>query len=149
MAALNGAGWSSWPGVDGARAMDSGAATTRGASNFEAGRSVAGAELAAGRSSPPGGALASLLADYSLPETGNGELGAPFLLLLLLSVLVAAAAAASEERPRVTPTLVQCHPAQAQAAANNVLAQLRRLPRARHHRRQRARHQLVVRAAEP
>ena len=48
----------------------------------------------------------------------------PFLLLLLF-VLVAAAAAASdsEERPRVTPTLVQCQPAQAQAAANDVLAQ--------------------------
>ncbi|XP_040258851.2 uncharacterized protein [Aegilops tauschii subsp. strangulata] len=40
----------------------------------------------------------------------------PFLLLLLF-VLVAAAAA-SEDRPRVTPTLIQCHPAQAQATAN-------------------------------
>ncbi|XBI53690.1 hypothetical protein VPH35_035874 [Triticum aestivum] len=41
----------------------------------------------------------------------------PFLLHLLLFVLVAAAAAL-EERPRVTPTFIQCHPAQAQATAN-------------------------------
>ncbi|KAF7007289.1 hypothetical protein CFC21_022236 [Triticum aestivum] len=43
--------------------------------------------------------------------------GPPFLLLLLVVVLVAVAAA-SEERPRVIPTLLQCHPAQAQATAN-------------------------------
>ncbi|XBI89822.1 hypothetical protein VPH35_027573 [Triticum aestivum] len=67
----------------------------------------------------------------------------PFLLLLLF-VLVAAAAAASdsEERPRVTPTLVQCHPPHAQATANassaknatafraNVVSLLRALPSA-------------------
>uniref|UniRef100_A0A8I6X2R6 Gnk2-homologous domain-containing protein n=1 Tax=Hordeum vulgare subsp. vulgare TaxID=112509 RepID=A0A8I6X2R6_HORVV len=62
-------------------------------------------------------------------------------LLLLLFVLVAASAA-SEDRPRVTPTLVQCHLAPAQAAANassaknptafraNVRALLAKLPSA-------------------
>ncbi|KAM3384270.1 hypothetical protein ACQJBY_008749 [Aegilops geniculata] len=40
----------------------------------------------------------------------------PFLLLLFVLV---AAAAASEERPHVTPTFIQCHPAQATANASS------------------------------
>ncbi|XP_048560569.1 putative cysteine-rich repeat secretory protein 7 [Triticum urartu] len=68
----------------------------------------------------------------------------PFLLLLLFVLVAAAAAAASdsEERPRVIPTLVQCHPPHAQADANassaknatafqaNVLSLLANLPAA-------------------
>ncbi|KAM3383902.1 hypothetical protein ACQJBY_008513 [Aegilops geniculata] len=66
----------------------------------------------------------------------------PFLLLLFVLVAAAAAASDSEERPRVTPTLVQCHPPQAQATANassaknatafraNVVSLLRALPSA-------------------
>ncbi|XP_044319550.1 cysteine-rich receptor-like protein kinase 6 [Triticum aestivum] len=51
------------------------------------------------------------------PRPAMASSGPPFLLLLLVVVLVAVAAA-SEERPRVIPTLLQCHPAQAQATAN-------------------------------
>ncbi|XBI99892.1 hypothetical protein VPH35_019898 [Triticum aestivum] len=64
---------------------------------------------------------------------------APPFLLLLLFVLVAAAAA-SEERPRVTPTFIHCHPAQATANASsaknamafqaNVMPLLAKLPSA-------------------